>query len=140
MHVILIDNSYEGRTQKVHRSVNCYTLKILQLKMNISFFCSAHCKKLLEISNLTDIERKMALYKAMFYCNNPGDRNPNYIKADSLRIELMAGGLNWDQQEYVMDQMQPSAYREVSTTDNIYCGKIGTHLEYSVVCKYKQNH
>ena len=62
-----------------------------------------------------DIQRKMELYKSMFYCNVRGDRDPNYIKADSLRIELIAGGLNWQQQDYVMDKMQPNEWREVST-------------------------
>uniref|UniRef100_A0A1I8G0Z9 SAP domain-containing protein n=1 Tax=Macrostomum lignano TaxID=282301 RepID=A0A1I8G0Z9_9PLAT len=66
------------------------------------------CRDLLEITNLIDIERKLALYRAMFYCNIPSDRDPNYIKLDSLRIELMAGGLNWRQQEFIIDKLQPN--------------------------------
>ena len=55
----------------------------------------------------------MALYKAMFYCCSDGDTHPNYIKLNNLRIELMAGGLNWEQQDYVIDKMNPNEYREV---------------------------
>ncbi len=55
----------------------------------------------------------MALYKAMFYCNQEGDRDPNYIKAESLKIELIAGGLSWPQQDYVMEKMKPNEWREV---------------------------
>lgn len=70
-------------------------------------------KHLLEICDLMDIERKMDLYKAMFYCNVSSDRDANFIKADSLRIELIAGGLNWKQQEYIMDRLQPNHFNEV---------------------------
>ncbi|ELT92842.1 hypothetical protein CAPTEDRAFT_224063 [Capitella teleta] len=76
-----------------------------------------YCKKLLEVCELTDIERKIELYRAMFYCNVPGDQNANYIKAESLRIELMAGGLNWDQQEYIMERMAVNDWREISFLD-----------------------
>lgn len=62
---------------------------------------------------MTDIERKMGLYRQMFYCNVPGDRDPNYIKAESLRIELIAGGLSWEQQDYIMDKMAVNDWREV---------------------------
>uniref|UniRef100_A0A1I8H0C0 Reverse transcriptase domain-containing protein n=1 Tax=Macrostomum lignano TaxID=282301 RepID=A0A1I8H0C0_9PLAT len=72
------------------------------------------CRDLLEITNLIDIERKLALYRAMFYCNIPSDRDPNYIKLDSLRIELMAGGLNWRQQEFIIDKLQPNEMFEAS--------------------------
>lgn len=60
-----------------------------------------------------DIERKMDLYKAMFYCNVESERDNNFIKADSLRIELIAGGLNWKQQEFIMERLQPNAFFEV---------------------------
>uniref|UniRef100_A0A1I8JPH1 FH2 domain-containing protein n=1 Tax=Macrostomum lignano TaxID=282301 RepID=A0A1I8JPH1_9PLAT len=72
------------------------------------------CRDLLEITNLIDIERKLALYRAMFYCNIPSDRDPNYIKLDSLRIELMAGGLNWRQQEFIIDKLQPNEMFEAN--------------------------
>ncbi|PAA92840.1 hypothetical protein BOX15_Mlig002220g3 [Macrostomum lignano] len=75
------------------------------------------CRDLLEITNLIDIERKLALYRAMFYCNIPSDRDPNYIKLDSLRIELMAGGLNWRQQEFIIDKLQPNEMFEISFLD-----------------------
>ena len=55
----------------------------------------------------------MDLYRAMFYCNAESDRDANFIKAESLRIELIAGGLNWKQQEYIMDRLQPNAFFEV---------------------------
>ncbi|KAI8501807.1 hypothetical protein Bbelb_202190 [Branchiostoma belcheri] len=71
----------------------------------------------MELTNLMDIERKMALYKAMFYCNVNSDRSANYIKADSLRIELIAGGLNRYQEEYIMSRIQINEYREVSFLD-----------------------
>ena len=77
-------------------------------------YCSKHCKKLIEISELSDIERKLSLYKSMFYCNVPSDHDPNYIQMDSLKIELMAGGLNWKQQEYTMSKFCPSEWDEVS--------------------------
>lgn len=63
-----------------------------------------------------DIHRKMKLYKEMFYCNVTGDRDPNHIRSDSLKIELMAGGLSWPQQEYVMELMKPNEYGEVRTS------------------------
>ena len=56
----------------------------------------------------------MELYRAMFYCNAESDRDPNFIKAESLRIELIAGGLNWKQQDFIMDRLQPNAFMEVS--------------------------
>lgn len=69
---------------------------------------------LIRLANLTDIERKMALYKNIFYCSGDGDTHPNYIKVDNLKIELMAGGLNWQQQDYLIEKLNPNAYREVS--------------------------
>lgn len=51
----------------------------------------------------------------MFYCNTESDRDSNFIKAESLRIELIAGGLNWKQQEFIMDRLQPNAFFEVRT-------------------------
>uniref|UniRef100_A0A1I8ITW5 SAP domain-containing protein n=1 Tax=Macrostomum lignano TaxID=282301 RepID=A0A1I8ITW5_9PLAT len=83
------------------------------------------CRDLLEITNLIDIERKLALYRAMFYCNIPSDRDPNYIKLDSLRIELMAGGLNWRQQEFIIDKLQPNEI----TSDRFHAHKI-SFLDY----------
>ncbi|CAG2254687.1 unnamed protein product [Mytilus edulis] len=74
-------------------------------------------KHLLEICNLLDIERKMDLYKAMFYCNVESERDNNFIKAESLRIELIAGGLNWKQQEFIMERLQPNSFFEVSFLD-----------------------
>ncbi|XP_052781998.1 uncharacterized protein LOC128218381 [Mya arenaria] len=74
-------------------------------------------KYLLEISDLLDIQRKMELYKAMFYCNAESDRDANFIKAESLRIELIAGGLNWKQQDFIMDRLQPNAFLEISFLD-----------------------
>ncbi len=59
----------------------------------------------------------MDLYKMMFYCNVRGDRDANYVKAESLRIELIAGGLSWDQQEYIMDRMKVNQWREVRKTN-----------------------
>ncbi|XP_059175867.1 uncharacterized protein LOC131955682 [Physella acuta] len=76
-------------------------------------------KHLLEICDLLDIERKMTLYKAMFYTNVNSDRDPNFIKADSLKIELIAGGLNWKQQEFIMEKLQPNYYNEISFLDYI---------------------
>ncbi|CAL1528526.1 unnamed protein product [Lymnaea stagnalis] len=76
-------------------------------------------KHLLEICDLLDIERKMTLYKAMFYTNVKADRDPNFIKADSLKIELIAGGLNWKQQEFIMEKLQPNMYNEISFLDYI---------------------
>ena len=82
-----------------------------------SFFCSTYCKNLLEICNLADIERKIALYRAMFECNASGDRDPNYIKSEALMIELIAGGLSWQQQDYVISQLEPNEWREVSLSN-----------------------
>lgn len=74
-------------------------------------------KYLLEISDLLDIQRKMELYRSMFYCNAESDRDANFIKAESLRIELIAGGLNWKQQDFIMDRLQPNAFLEISFLD-----------------------
>ncbi|XP_050412857.2 uncharacterized protein LOC126827500 isoform X2 [Patella vulgata] len=76
-------------------------------------------KHLLEICDLLDIQRKMDLYREMFYCNANSDRDPNYIKCESLRIELMAGGLNWKQQQFIMDRLQPNNFNEISFLDYI---------------------
>ncbi|XP_046353247.1 uncharacterized protein LOC124133066 isoform X5 [Haliotis rufescens] len=76
-------------------------------------------KHLIEICDLLDIQRKMNLYKAMFYCNVNSDRDSNFIKADSLRIELIAGGLNWKQQQYIMERLQPNYFNEISFLDYI---------------------
>ncbi|KAL4226193.1 hypothetical protein ACF0H5_014179 [Mactra antiquata] len=74
-------------------------------------------QKLLEICNLADIERKLDLYKSMFYTNTPSDRNGNFITSDSLKIELIAGGLNWKQQQYIMQKMEPNDFGEISFLD-----------------------
>ncbi|XP_078339440.1 uncharacterized protein LOC111107058 isoform X2 [Crassostrea virginica] len=74
-------------------------------------------KHLLDICNLGDVERKLELYKAMFYHNIPSYRDTNYVTSDSLKIELIAGGLNWKQQEFVMEKLEPSRYGEVSFLD-----------------------
>lgn len=74
-------------------------------------------KYLLEICDLLDIQRKMELYRAMFYCNAESDRDANFIKAESLRIELIAGGLNWKQQDFILDRLQPNAFLEISFLD-----------------------
>ena len=77
------------------------------------FLFSPVSKHLLEICDLIDIQRKMELYKSMFYCNTGSDRDTNYIKSESLRIELIAGGLNWKQQEFIMERLQPNLFMEV---------------------------
>ena len=74
---------------------------------------SAISKHLLEMCNLADIDRKLDLYMNMFYHNRRGDRDGNYIKADSLKIELIAGGLNWKQQQYIMEKMEVNMFGEV---------------------------
>ena len=50
----------------------------------------------------------------MFYHNRRGDRDGNYIKADSLKIELIAGGLNWKQQQHIMNKMEVNNWGEVN--------------------------
>lgn len=78
-------------------------------------FISSHLSRhLLDICNLLDIERKLDLYKAMFYQNIPTYRDTNYVTEESLKIELMAGGLNWSQQQFVMEKMEPNTLGEVS--------------------------
>ncbi|XP_033745323.1 LOW QUALITY PROTEIN: uncharacterized protein LOC117330881 [Pecten maximus] len=72
---------------------------------------------LLEICNMADIERKMELYKAMFYHNIPSYRNNNFITSESLKIEMIAGGLNWNQQDFVMEKMEPNKFGEISFLD-----------------------
>ncbi|XP_050412886.2 trichohyalin [Patella vulgata] len=74
-------------------------------------------KHLMEICNLADIERKLNLYQAMFYHNIPSDRTTNFITSDSLKIELIAGGLNWQQQKYIMEKMEPNDWGEISFID-----------------------
>ncbi|KAH3820045.1 hypothetical protein DPMN_121789 [Dreissena polymorpha] len=74
-------------------------------------------QRLLEICNLADIERKLDLYKAMFYTNTQSDRDANFITSESLKIELIAGGLNWKQQHYIMEKMEPNDFRDISFLD-----------------------
>merc|ERR1719210_1854035 len=74
-------------------------------------------KHLLEICNLADIERKLALYRDMFYQNIRSGLDPNYITAESLKIELIAGGLSWLQQQYVMEKMELTICNEISFLD-----------------------
>jgi len=50
----------------------------------------------------------------MFYHNIPTYRDTNYVTEESLKIELMAGGLNWSQQQFVMEKMEPNSLGEVS--------------------------
>ena len=79
----------------------------------------------------------MDLYRAMFYCNAESDRDANFIKAESLRIELIAGGLNWKQQEYIMDRLQPNAFFEVRITN--YTGNIQYRATISLPVKRHLN-
>lgn len=53
----------------------------------------------------------------MFYQNVQSDRDSNYITAESLLIELIAGGLSKDQQNFIMDRMLPNNFREISFLD-----------------------
>lgn len=76
-------------------------------------------KHLLEICDLLDIERKMDLYRGMFYCNAASEGDTNFIKAESLQIDLIAGGLNWQQQNYIMDRLRPNIMSEISFLDFI---------------------
>lgn len=76
-------------------------------------------KHLLEICDLLDIERKMDLYRGMFYCNAESERDANFIKSESLQIELIAGGLNWKQQNYIMERLKPNIMSEISFLDFI---------------------
>ena len=72
----------------------------------------------MEINDLADMERKIGLYRAMFYWNTCSDRSSNYIKTTSLRIELIAGGLNRYQEDYVIEKIEPNMYREVTNSIN----------------------
>ncbi|KAL3311041.1 hypothetical protein Ciccas_010383 [Cichlidogyrus casuarinus] len=72
---------------------------------------------LLEVSNMTDIERKIQLYRNMFKCNTSSDRDKNYIKQEALRVELMAGGLHWDQQNFILEKIPANDYSEISFLD-----------------------
>lgn len=59
----------------------------------------------------------MELYRQMFYWNISSDRSPNHIKASSLRVELIAGGVSRDQEDQVMARIETNVYREVSFLD-----------------------
>lgn len=59
----------------------------------------------------------MGLYRAMFYWNVGSDRSQNFIKAASLRVELIAGGLSREQEDFVMEKVEQNEYREVSFLD-----------------------
>ena len=50
----------------------------------------------------------------MFYHNTESDRSSNFITSESLKIELIAGGLNWKQQQYIMEKMEPNDWGDVS--------------------------
>ncbi|XP_070572862.1 trichohyalin-like [Ptychodera flava] len=120
-------------TQDVKEKQISYALKVLDIddhsKISFKMFAvvaavlericnmDPHDQNLIDQSNLMDIERKMALYKAMFYCNVNSDRSPNFITAESLRIELIAGGLNRAQEEYIMSKMKPNEFREINFID-----------------------
>lgn len=101
---------------------------------HICFYNSELSKHLLDICNLGDVERKLELYKAMFYHNIPSYRDTNYVTSDSLKIELIAGGLNWKQQEFVMEKLEPSRYGEVSLNWLYIC------LNNWAVISYVQNY
>lgn len=108
-----------GRHMRIRNSEHLLTICLTFLEKNVFVDnCSPVSKHLLEICDLIDIQRKMELYKSMFYCNIGSDTDTNYIKADSLRIELIAGGLNWKQQEFIMERLQPNIFMEVSTNQN----------------------
>ncbi|ESP04567.1 hypothetical protein LOTGIDRAFT_237315 [Lottia gigantea] len=74
-------------------------------------------KHLMEMCNLADIERKLDLYQSMFYHNIPCYRDSNFITSESLKIELIAGGLNWKQQKFIMEKMEPNDWGEISFLD-----------------------
>ena len=79
---------------------------------------SNESKQLLAVCNLADIERKLDLYRHMFECNCDAEldaeRDPNFIRLQALQIELIAGGLNWPQQQYILRRIQPNALGEIS--------------------------
>jgi hypothetical protein len=50
----------------------------------------------------------------MFYHNIPTYSDTIYVTEESLKIELMAGGLNWSQQQFAMEKMEPNTLGEVS--------------------------
>ncbi|OAF66490.1 hypothetical protein A3Q56_05779 [Intoshia linei] len=77
----------------------------------------SYCKKLLEISDTVDIQRKMVLYRSLFYCNLEYQTDKNYISSQILKIELIAGGLNYDQQKYVINRLTQNIYNEISFID-----------------------
>ncbi|CAH1801738.1 unnamed protein product [Owenia fusiformis] len=82
----------------------------------------SYCKQLLQVCNLADIERKIQLYRDMFYTNLKSFGDPNHITTESLEIELMAGGLNKHQQIYLMDKLRgkpPKVKYEISFLDYI---------------------
>ncbi|XP_072051146.1 uncharacterized protein [Amphiura filiformis] len=111
-----------------------YVLKVLDIdehtKVTFKMFavvaavCERMCsmdpfgKYLVDQSDLMDIERKMTLYKAMFYCNiNASEHGANHVSAESIRIELLAGGLNREQERYVMSRMNVNENSEISFFD-----------------------
>ena len=84
---------------------------------------------------MADIERKIALYRAMFECNVSGDRDPNYIKSESLMIELIAGGLNWQQQEYVIGQLEPNEWKEVGIYSETFLNHFPWAIKFQVLIR-----
>lgn len=103
-----------------------HILKKPTLYIILYYFYSSLSQRLLEICNLADIERKLDLYKAMFYHNTRSDRTSNFITSDSLKIELIAGGLNWKQQEYILEKMEPNDWGEVTWIDLYILSELNT--------------
>lgn len=42
----------------------------------------------------------------MFYCNTNAEHGKNHVTAESVRIDLIAGGLNREQERYVMSKLK----------------------------------
>ena len=94
----------------------------------------------MELCDLANIERKLELYREMF--NSIGDkgmqdldRDPNWIPLESLQIELIAGGLNFKQQHYILSRLKPNHLGKVFVpiTSSFSYLKLGKFSESSVL-------
>ncbi|EDV25808.1 uncharacterized protein TRIADDRAFT_55277 [Trichoplax adhaerens] len=90
-------------------------LKMIPTLSSVTHSQLTYVLKVLEMERLSEIDFKLFCVCAalrMFYCNN--DDNGYYIPADTLRIELKAGGLSKAQENYIINSMLPNEENLIS--------------------------
>ena len=72
----------------------------------------------MEECDLTDMERRLSHYREMYSVGGLTmkidlDREPGTIRLDSLQIELIAGGLSKEQQNFILSQIHTNQFGDV---------------------------